>query len=137
MGFQWFYLDTSVLKKRGSLKCQKDKFASVEELIFGRVSFLILHVVYLQWTIKYKKFLTGRGRKFRTCAYNFFDRRVYLAGWKRWKRYFFPPIITPPKEKKLLYHQPLNTQNQGHHKLTPEPIEFPLSKNQTKWPIEL
>ena len=26
---------------------------------------------------------------------------------------------------------------QGHHRLAPETIEFPLSKNQTKWPIEL
>ena len=26
---------------------------------------------------------------------------------------------------------------QGHHRFAPETIEFPLSKNQTKWPIEL
>ena len=28
-------------------------------------------------------------------------------------------------------------QEQGHQKFAPETIEFPLSKNQTKWPIEL
>ena len=26
---------------------------------------------------------------------------------------------------------------QGHQEFPPETIEFPLSKNQTKWPIEL
>ena len=26
---------------------------------------------------------------------------------------------------------------QGHHRFAPKTIEFPLSKNQTKWPIEL
>ena len=25
----------------------------------------------------------------------------------------------------------------GHHRFVPETIEFPLSKNKTKWPIEL
>ena len=28
-------------------------------------------------------------------------------------------------------------KEQGHHRFAPETIEFPLSKNQTKWPIEL
>ena len=31
----------------------------------------------------------------------------------------------------------LSIQEQEHQKFAPETIEFPLSKNQTKWPIEL